>query len=101
MLDADQSDSISCKEMDRALKKAAKGEDLMVEVEAEAILHDAMLQVDTVVNIPITAETGDSMYVAYAKWKGEEKGKPPRTEARPGRISGAAAEDCAIRPPRR
>ncbi|CAK8995484.1 NAD-dependent protein deacetylase sirtuin-2 (Regulatory protein SIR2 homolog 2) (SIR2-like protein 2), partial [Durusdinium trenchii] len=84
VLDSDNSGDISCKEMDRALKRAAKGEDLMVEVEEEAILHDAMIQVDTVNSIPITADTGDSMYVAKAKWKDDEKTKCPKTEARPG-----------------
>ncbi|CAL1166769.1 unnamed protein product [Cladocopium goreaui] len=97
VLDADGSDSITLKEMDRALKRAAKGEDLMVETASEAILHDAMIQVDTVMGISITADTGDSIYVARAKWKDDEKGKCPKTEARPGRISGPATEDCAIR----
>ena len=97
VLDADGSGSISTKEMDRALKRAAKGEDLMIETESEAILEDAMIQVDTVVGIPITADTGDSLYVARGKWKDDEKGKCPKTEARPGRISGPATEDCAIR----
>eukprot|EP00435_Cladocopium_sp_Y103_P004854 s2098_g1.t1 len=82
VLDADGSDSITLKDMDRALKRAAKGEDLMVEIASEAILHDAMIQVDTVMGIPITADTGDSIYVARAKWKDDEMlgamATPPR-----------------------
>ncbi|CAJ1366648.1 unnamed protein product, partial [Effrenium voratum] len=97
VLDADQSDSISVKEFDRALKKAAKGEDVVIEKEAEEVLYDAMLQIDTVSGIAIDASNGDSMYVARAKWKDDEKGKGPKTEARPANISGAATEDCAIR----
>ncbi|CAE7949375.1 unnamed protein product [Symbiodinium sp. KB8] len=94
------------KELDRAMKKAARGEDVLVEEEAlsalcdgpgevEEILDNAMLQVDTVMHISSMNAT-EGMYVARARWKGED-GKGPKTDARPGSMSGPAAEDCPIR----
>eukprot|EP00439_Symbiodinium_sp_Y106_P065744 s1488_g10.t1 len=84
-----------CTELDRAMKKAARGEDVLIEEQVEEILDNAMLQVDTVMHISSMNAT-EGMYIARARWKGED-GKGPKTDARPGSMSGPAAEDCPIR----
>ncbi|CAE7774599.1 unnamed protein product [Symbiodinium sp. CCMP2592] len=85
----------SLQELDRAMKKAARGEDVLIEEEVEQILDNAMLQVDTVMHISSMNAT-EGMYIARARWKGDD-GKGPKTDARPGSMSGPAAEDCPIR----
>eukprot|EP00930_Biecheleria_cincta_P014830 TRINITY_DN12591_c1_g5_i1.p1 TRINITY_DN12591_c1_g5~~TRINITY_DN12591_c1_g5_i1.p1 ORF type:complete len:1613 (+),score=403.60 TRINITY_DN12591_c1_g5_i1:103-4941(+) len=95
VLDKDGDGTVSNKELDRALQKVARGEDMLGPKEEEEQGVQAMLQVDTVMNVQMRDDEAQTSYMAKARWQSQSKG--PKTDSRPSRPSGATTEDCPIR----
>mmetsp|Transcript_105368 Transcript_105368/g.187342 ORF Transcript_105368/g.187342 Transcript_105368/m.187342 type:complete len:1389 (-) Transcript_105368:59-4225(-) len=94
VIDRSGENTVNKAELDKALKMVSRGEDIMASLAGGGTLYHAMIQVDTVMDIPASPDA-DFMYLVRAKWTNGE-GKGTKADPRPSKSSGNT-EEVAVR----